>query len=77
MFGPHDLNITNLGWGNFCYICGGFVIRRHQGNTVFVKNSILEWESAMPAHNVCYICVEDLSNWSKIEKMLRFVEHIV
>lgn len=58
---------------NFCYICGEFVIKKHQRSiTEFVKNVYFAYfgvklgdqQKAWAPHKVCYVCVEDLRKWS-------------
>lgn len=62
---------------SFCYICGEFVVKKHQRNiTDFVKKvyfayfgvKIGDQEKHWAPHKVCYVCVEDLRKWSKKEK---------
>lgn len=62
---------------SFCYICGEFVIKKHQRNiTDFVKKVYLAYfgtrlgdqDKSWAPHKVCYVCVEDLRKWSKKEK---------
>lgn len=62
---------------SFCYICGEFVIKKHQRNiTDFVKKVYLSYfgtklgdqEKSWAPHKVCYVCVEDLRKWSKKER---------
>ena len=62
----------------FCYICGNFVIKKHQRNiTDFIKKvyfayfgiEIKNQDKSWVPHKVCYVCVEDLRKWSKKEKI--------
>lgn len=62
---------------SFCYICGKFVIKKHQRNiTDFVEKVYLAYfgtklgdqDKSWAPHKVCYVCVEDLRKWSKKEK---------
>jgi hypothetical protein len=61
----------------FCYICGEFMIKKHQRNikgfiiklyyTYFGVKMGYQDKSCAP-HKVCYVCVEDLRNWSKLKQ---------
>lgn len=62
---------------SFCYICGEFVIKKHQRNiTDFVQKVYFSYfgiklgdqDKSWAPHKVCYVCVEDLRKWSKKEK---------
>ena len=61
---------------SFCYICGEFIIKKHQRNiTKFVKGVYLAYfwtiigdHTVWAPHKVCYVCVEDLRKWFKKEK---------
>lgn len=62
---------------SFCYICGEFVIKKHQRNIAeFVKKVYYSYfgvklgdqEKLWALQKVCYVCVEDLRKWSKMEK---------
>ena len=64
---------------SFCYICGEFIIKKHQRNiTKFVKGVYLAYfgtiigdqDKSWAPHKVCYVCVEDLRKWSKKRKQL-------
>lgn len=61
----------------FCYICGDFVVKKHQRNiTDFVKKVYFAYfgveignqDKCWVPHKVCYVCVEDLRKWYKKEK---------
>ncbi|GBL76983.1 hypothetical protein AVEN_12646-1 [Araneus ventricosus] len=67
---------------NFCYICGEFVIKKHQRKiTDFVKKVYFAYfgvklgdqNKSWAPKTVRYICVEDLRRWSKgTKKTFRF-----
>lgn len=62
---------------SFCYICGKFVIKKHQSNiTDFVKkvyfsyfeNKFGDQDKQWAPHKICYVCIEDPRKLSKVRK---------
>jgi hypothetical protein len=66
----------------FCYICGKFMIKKHQRNiTGFISKvyyshfdvKLGDQHKSWAPHKVCFVCVQDLRKWSKEEnKAFRF-----
>jgi hypothetical protein len=61
----------------FCYICGEFMIKKHQRNIMGVIRKVHyaylgvklgDQDKSRAPHKVCYVCVEDLRKWSKGKK---------